>query len=42
MATRKGREKLKIFLILLDSGCSSTIITENPISKLKQNKDVAM
>ena len=37
MNTRKGREKFKYFRVILDSGCSFTIVTiiliKNPILK---------
>ena len=37
--TYKGRSKFKSFRILLDSGCSSTIVMNRPISKLNPKKD---
>ena len=42
MNTRKGRAKFNNFLILLDSGCSSTIFMRSLIMKLKNKEDVVM
>ena len=39
MITRNGREKLKKFLIILDSGCISTIVMGSPVEKLHPEKD---
>ena len=39
MNTCKGKAKFKYFLTLLDSGCSSTIVMNRPISKLNPKKD---
>ena len=33
MNTRKGNAKFKKFLILLESGCSSTIVTGRPFER---------
>ena len=37
MNTRKCREKFKNFQILLDSGCSSTIVMVKPIKNPKED-----
>ena len=42
MNIRKGREKFKNFQILLDSGCSSTIVTRSLVEKLHPEKDTVM
>ena len=39
---RKGRAKFKKFLILLDSGCSSTIAMRRLVEKLSLEKDALM
>ena len=42
MNNRHGREKLKNFRILLDSGCSSTIVMGNLVEKLHPEKYAVM
>ena len=42
MNTRKGRTKLKNFRIILDSGCSSTIVTRRLVEKLNPEKYAVM
>ena len=42
MNTRKGRAKFKSFQVLLDSGCSSTIIMVRLVEKLNPYKDAVM
>ena len=42
MNTIKGKDKLKKFPILLDSGCSSKIVTGRIIKKLRPEKDAPM
>ena len=42
MNTQKGRSKFKEFLILLDSGCSSTILMVSLIEKLNHIEDYAI
>ena len=42
MNIRKGREKLENFQILLDSGCSSMIVTKRLDEKLCPEKDAGM
>ena len=42
MNTRKGKAKFKIFRILLDSGCSSTIVMGGIIQKLGPEEDTPM
>ena len=39
MNTRNGREKINIFWVLLDSGCSSTILMISLIEKLNPKKN---
>ena len=39
MNTRKGRSIFKNFRVLLDSGCSSTIVMGRPIEKLHPEQD---
>ena len=39
MNTRRGREKIKNFRILLDNGCIFTILMRSPIKKLKTKED---
>ena len=40
--TRKGRAKFKNFQIILDSGCSSTILMRRLVEKLCPEKDAVM
>ena len=42
MNTHKGKAKLKNFLILLDSGFSSTIVIIKLIKKLKPKEDTVI
>ena len=42
MYTRKGRAKLKNFSILLDSGCSSTVVMGRLVNKLGLKEDTPM
>ena len=42
MNTRKGKAKFKKFWILLDSGCSSTILIGRLVEKLYSKKDAVM
>ena len=42
MNTRKGRARFKNFCILLDSGCSSTIVMGNPVENLYPKKLASM
>ena len=42
MNTCKGKEKFNIVLIILDSGCSSTIVNKRLIKKLNHKKDAVM
>ena len=39
MNNRKGKEKFKNYHILLDSGCSSTIVMGRLVEKLRPEKD---
>ena len=42
MNTRKGKAKFKSFRILLDSGCSSTIVIVRLVKKLDPEEDAPM
>ena len=42
MNTRKGKSKFKNFCILLDTGCSSTIVMVRLVEKLSAEKDAPM
>ena len=42
MNTRKGRAEFKNFRILLDSGCSSTILIRRLVEKISPEKDSVM
>ena len=42
MNTRNGRENFKSFKILLESGCSSTILMGRLVEKLHLEKDAVM
>ena len=42
MNTIKGKERLKFFQIILDSGCSSTILMWRLLQKLSPKKRVVM
>ena len=42
MNTRKCRTKFKNFLMILDTGCSSTIVMQRLVEKLCPKKDAVM